>query len=35
MPAPVAQVDASMKEGEGQKLQLYQEKMEHAKVGHV
>ena len=35
MPAPVAQVDPSMKEGEGQKLELHQEEMGYTEVGHV
>ena len=35
MPAPVAQVDPSMEEEEDRKLELYQEELKHAKVGHV
>ena len=35
MPAPVAQVDPSMEEEEDWKLELYQGKLKHAKVGHI
>ena len=35
MPAPVAQVDPSMKEGEHRKLELHQEELQHAKVCHI
>ena len=35
MPAPVAQVYPSMKEGEHRKLELHQEEIQHAKVCRV
>ena len=35
MPAPVAQVDPSLEEEQDQKLELYQEEIQHAKVCHI